>query len=215
VLIADPTRELPLARRAVDAIAELHHGDVVVHVPTMDHDGATATDALAALPGPSRSGAALLHLATHGQAAAVPVDSTLAFSDQPLPLAAVLDQGRSRPADAPGGLVICDACLTDATQAHHDESLTLVTAFLGAGATAVIGTRWPTDDDTAAAFALKLHRELAAGHRPGPALRRAQLAMLDPDDPQPGSTPRVLQAPRYPGCWVEPASWAGYVHHGV
>lgn len=214
VLATDPTRGLPLARRAATVIARLYP-DVVAYAPAADRDGPTAADVLAALPGPDRNGAALLHLATHGRAGAVPIDSTLEFSDRPLRLGEVLDQGRARPADAPGGLVICDACLTDATHAHQDESLTLATAFLSAGATAVIGTRWPTDDDTAAAFALKLHRELAAGYRPGPALRRAQLAMLDPDDPQPDGTPRVLRKPRYPGCWAEPATWAGYVHQGV
>lgn len=214
VLATDPTRELPLARRAATVIAGLYP-EVVAYSPAGDRGGPTAADVLAALPGAEHGGAALLHLATHGRAGAVPADSTLVLADRPIRLAEVLDQARSRAADAPGGTVICDACLTDATHAQHDESLTLSTAFLSAGATAVIGTRWPTDDDTAAAFALKLHREFAAGHRPGPALRRAQLAMLDQDDPQPAGTPRLLRMPRYPGCWAEPATWAGYVHHGV
>ena len=93
----------------------------------------------------------------------------------------ILEQARDRPPDAPGGLVITNACLTDSARTDYDESLTLATAFLAAGATAVIGTRWPVDDDTAAALSLRLHYHLQLGKPPAEALRRAQLDLLRPE----------------------------------
>jgi CHAT domain len=97
---------------------------------------------------------------------------------------------------------------------HPDESLTLTTAFLAAGATAIIGTRWPVDDDTATALSLRLYYHLQMGEPPAEALRHVQLDLLRPD----------------PGMWKplgrhialigesrlsHPVSWAGYVHHGI
>ena len=76
--------------------------------------------------------------------------------------------------------MVTNACLTDSTRTHYDESITLATAFLAAGATAVIGTRWPVDDDTAAALSLRLHYHLQVGCQPAEALRRAQLDLLRP-----------------------------------
>jgi CHAT domain-containing protein len=216
VLVTDPAGELPYARLVADPIAALYPGNVTCLPAGTDPDrDVTADQILSHAPGSDRTGAALLHLATHGQAGAQPLDSRLQASDRWLELREVLDQARSRAANAPGGLVICDACVTDSTRSQLDESITLATAFLTAGATATIGTRWPTDDDAAATFALRLHHELSAGALPAHALRLAQLAMLDPSEPAPPGAKGGLKRPRRPGYWAEPASWAGYVHHGV
>jgi hypothetical protein len=213
VLVTDPKGTLPHARVAARAVhANLLPAAVCYWPDTVPAaDGATRANILAELPADGREGASLLHLATHGRAALRPLDSVLEASDGLLRVGDILAQARRRDPHAPGGLVICDACLTDTTHAQPDESLTLATAFLTAGATAVIGTRWPTDDDAAAALAYRLHHALAQGQPPANALRLAQLALLDGAPPPPG-TPPPLQRPRRPQAW---ADWAAYVHHGV
>lgn len=213
VLVTDPMGSLPHARVAARAVHATLLPDAVCYWPDTvpAEDGATRANILAELPADGRDGASLLHLATHGRAALRPLDSVLQASDGLLRVSDILDQARRRDPHAPGGLVICDACLTDTTHTQSDESLTLATAFLTAGATAVIGTRWPTDDDAAAALAYRLHHELAQGQPPANALRLAQLALLDGTPPPPG-TPPPLQRPRRPQAW---ADWAAYVHHGV
>jgi CHAT domain-containing protein len=131
-----------------------------------------------------------------------------------LPLSRILEQARDRAPDAPGGLVITNACLTDRTQGHYDESLTLATGFLAAGASAVIGTRWPVDDDTAAALSLRLHLHLQAGREPAEALRRAQLDLLRPTaDVRQSLGPQL--AALSDDRLSHPATWAGHVHHGT
>ncbi|HEX3965056.1 MAG TPA: CHAT domain-containing protein [Trebonia sp.] len=150
--------------------------------------------------------------ATHGRAAAAP--AVQAYDNKWLPLADILAQARDRAPDAPGGLVITSACLTDVTLADYDESLTMATAFLAAGATAVIGTRWPVDDDTTLALSIRVHQHLKDGHDPAEALRRAQLDLL-----RPGPELRSSLGPRFAATddarLSHPASWAGHVHHGI
>jgi CHAT domain-containing protein len=110
--------------------------------------------------------------------------------------------------------VITSACLTDTAMTGHDESLTLATAFLAAGATAVIGTRWPVDDDTATAVAIRLHHHLRNGDSPAEALRQAQLEMLRPDGAlRDGLGPDLTEVDD--ARLSHPATWAGHVHHGI
>jgi CHAT domain-containing protein len=131
-----------------------------------------------------------------------------------LPLSRILEQARDRAPDAPGSLVITNACLTDRNHGHYDESLTLATGFLAAGASAVIGTRWPVDDDTAAALSLRLHLHLQVGREPAEALRRAQLDLLRPTaDIRRSLGPQL--AALTDDRLSHPATWAGHVHHGT
>jgi CHAT domain-containing protein len=172
---------------------------------------ATSAVILDALPGRGEPGASLLHLTTHGMLLPEPSVQT---RDGVLPLARILEQAHGRAPDAPGGLVITSACVTDVTRTGYDESLTMATAFLAAGATAVIGTRWPVDDDTATALAIRLHHHLRDGHSPAEALRRAQLDLL-----RPGPALRDSLGPPFAEVddarLSHPASWAGHVHHGI
>jgi hypothetical protein len=214
VFITDPTREFYFSRRLMARLAEsLYPGAAAYGV---DAPGGPATSAvmLNAFPGRDRQGASLLQLTTHGTLDDGPA---LIASDGPLPLADILDQARGRAPDAPGGLVIVSACLTDVTdsaRASYDESLTLATAFLAAGATAVIGTRWPVDDVTTAALDIRLHHHLKDGREPAEALRRAQLELL-----RPGPELRGSLGPRFARVGdarlSHPQSWAGHVHHGI
>jgi hypothetical protein len=177
---------------------------------------ATSERLLEELLGPEPSSASLLHLFTHASGSA---DDPLAgvrlqTQDGWLPIADILTSASSRNPASSGALVICDACVTDVTFGHQDESLTMATAFLAAGAAGVVGTRWPVDDDAAAVLTYAFHLRLAAGSAPGEALRDAQLWMIDPDrTPLPG-LPGALAVELQPGRFAEPASWAGYVYHG-
>lgn len=216
VFVTDPAGAFPWSRPIITRLAgSLYPGAAIYGRKTPDGpatDGpATAAVILDALPGRDRPGASLLHLTTHGTLEPEPAVQALGGW---LPLTRILDQARGRGPDAPGGLVITSACLTDTTLTGYDESLTLATAFLAAGATAVIGTRWPVDDDTATALAIRLHHHLKNGNPPAEALRRAQLELLRPD-----RAVRDSLGPPFADVddsrLSHPASWAGYVHHGI
>jgi hypothetical protein len=212
VLISSPHGDLPMTRRATRLLASRVYPGAEVYGLRSELNGPATSEALlGALPGRHRPGASLLQLSMHGTTSPTPALQT---KDGWLPLSRILDQARDRAPDAPGGLVVTNACLTDSTRTHYDESLTLATAFLAAGATAVIGTRWPVDDDTVAALSLRLHYHLQVGYQPAEALRRAQLDLLRPTVGM-----RATLGPHL-GALTDarlshPATWAGHVHHGV
>jgi CHAT domain-containing protein len=162
---------------------------------------------LGTLPG-NGLGASLLHLTTHGTLTPEPAVHT---RDGWLPLADVLDRARGH---APGGLVITRACLTDTALVGHDESLILASAFLTAGATAVIGTRWPVENGAETALSIRLRGHFRDGCDPAEALRRAQLDLLRPDGALRESLGPHL-APVDDAELSDPACWAGHVHHGT
>ncbi len=212
VLMSDPQGRFHMTRRAGRRLASRQYREAEVYgLKSAPHGPATIDALLGALPGTDRPGASLLQVSTHGSTDPVPRLQTF---DGWLPLTRILDQARSRPPDAPGGLIITNACLTDSTRTHHDESLTLATALLAAGATDVIGTRWPVDDDTATALSLRLHYHLQLGKTPPEALQSAQCDLIR-------AAPDILQSFGDDLCTVQagrlrhPVSWAGYVHHGA
>jgi CHAT domain-containing protein len=136
---------------------------------------------LAHLPGgaPGRL-ASVLHLACHAWLEDPPTSSYLDLAG-PLPVRRMLDQAAGRPADGPAGLVVLTACDSAVSARDRDESLTLATSFLAAGAAAVVATLWPVDDRRAAVLAYVLHDRLQAGRSPEEALRSAQCWLADPD----------------------------------
>ena len=155
-----------------------------------------------------------LQLSTHAGASAVPTESYFLLADGKLTIAEILARAGSRPPEAPGGTVICDACATDLTADYHDEVLTLSTAFLAAGWSTAIGTRWPVDDQATAQLMFVLHGHLHAGLRPADALRATQLWALDPDrEPLAGMPVALARTAKDPGL-AEPYHWAAFVHHG-
>jgi CHAT domain-containing protein len=201
-----------MTRRATRLLASHQYQDAEVYGAGGEANGAATVAALlGALPAGDRPGASLLQLSTHGRAEPAP---GLKAKDGWLALARILGQARGRAPHAPGGLVITNACLTDTTRTHYDESLTLATAFLAGGATAVIGTRWPVDDDTVAVLSLRLHYYLQLGRPPAEALRQAQLDMLRPPPGMLATLGPVL-AELSDARLSHAASWAGHVHHGI
>lgn len=212
VLVTNPDGELPMTRLVTRLLASRQYKEAEIYGVGSEANGpATICAMLGALPDGERPGASLLQLSTHGTTEPAPA---LKAKDGWLALTRILDQARGRAADAPGGLVITNACLTDITRTHFDESLTLATAFLAAGATAVIGTRWPVDDDTVAVLSLRLHYYLQRGHPPAEALRQAQLDLLRPSSGMRDTLDPVL-AELTDARLSHAASWAGHVHHGI
>jgi len=212
VLVSNPDGELPMTRRADRLLASRQYPAAEVYGAGSEPHGAATIDVLlGAVPAGDRPGASLLQLSTHGRTEPTP---GLKAKDGWLALARILDQARDRAPDAPGGLVITNACLTDTTRTHYDESLTLATAFLAGGATAVIGTRWPVDDDTVAVLSLRLHYHLQLGRPPAEALRRAQLDLLRPTREMRATLDPHLAGPS-DARLSDAATWAGHVHHGI
>jgi hypothetical protein len=208
VLVPDPTGQFPYARAVARALTANLYKEAEIYGRQASNGPATVDHILAALPGTARQGASLLHLSSHASTRPTP---RLRTQDGWLELSRILEQARGRPVDAAGGLIITNACLTDSTH-HYDEAVTLTTALLAAGATGVIGTRWPIDDDTTATFTYHLHHRLALGDAPTEALRQAQLSMLDPR-PRPGLHPHLAALP-YDRV-AHPASWAAFTYHGT
>jgi CHAT domain-containing protein len=212
VLVTAPHGDLPMSRRATRLLASRQYPRAEVYGVKSERNGAATSEVLLkALPARHRQGASLLQLSTHGMN---PAEPGLEVADGVLPLARILEQARDRARDAPGGLVITNACVTDITRTHYDESLTMATAFLAAGATAVIGTRWPVDDDMMAMLSLRLHYHLQLGCHPAEALRRAQLDLIRPTEALRAGLDPALAAVS-DARLSHPASWAGHVHHGI
>lgn len=176
---------------------------------------------LGVLPARDRAGASLLHLVCHGVATSAGADASylmLEDDDRPLTVKAILRQASGRPAGAPGGIVDLVACRTDVTAADYDEALTLVTAFLAAGAVTVVGSRWTIPEAASAVLMFMFHHFLAvAGGSPRDALRRAQLWMADPGRVPPASMPAGLrrQLDGHSGMGLDDVlAWAGLTHQG-
>jgi hypothetical protein len=149
---------LPYARREARAIARRAE-------PARLRLGDAATEARLREDLADPASFALVHFATH--AVIDPLDpgrSAVLLSSDPH------DDGRLEPAEVArlpldGRWVTLSACRTAAGRAIGGEGpLSLARAFLRAGASAVIASRWPLRDDLAADFFADLHRR-AAGQR--------------------------------------------------
>ena len=120
------------------------------------------------------------HFATHGTFSwARPRTSALLLAgSQRLTIADLVD----RAAVGSARLVVLSACETGVFdfQRAPDELTGLPTAFLEAGAAAIIGSLWPVDDASTALLMMRFYdRHLVAGQAPPEALRAAQIWLRD------------------------------------
>jgi hypothetical protein len=212
VLVANPTGDLKLAESEVSELRRRFY-------PTADYLGqptelatgpATSAAVLSRLPGGSRPLASLLHCGCHATVATPLTESRLLLGGgESLRIADILTQAQAQDPAESGFLGVLSACMTDLANKDHDEALTLASALLAAGASGVIGARWPVRDDATAAFMTMLHHFLANGYpRPADALRAAQLWMLDParasldDLPEPLADVSRVRRLKYPYNWA-------------
>nr|WP_275563998.1 CHAT domain-containing protein [Kitasatospora sp. SID7827] len=202
VIVGDPARNLPGAEIEAEYLHADHYPDGTLLGYVLGARGpGTPAEVLAALPAPGRAGASVLHLACHARPLGrSPLEAHLELAPVPggppdsgrLPVADILRQAQGRPPSAPGGLVVLDACVSDHSDDDLDEALTLSTAFLAAGATGVIGSRWEVQDDQVGLLMYVLHGRLRLGEPPAEALRATQLWALDPDRRLPPGVPDEL-----------------------
>ncbi|WP_404868318.1 CHAT domain-containing protein [Kitasatospora griseola] len=234
VLVADPRLDLTGAEDEVLALrdgcypnAELYGDYYELDEPPVR--AGTPEEVLALLPGaePDRP-VSLLHIASHGSAGlrptvsalnlAVPPDSPAVPPGTPdagmLTVSRLLDRRDGASASA-GPLVVLSACETDLSTRDHDQALTLATAFLAAGATDVLASRWTARDSASALMMAVFHHFRAKhGSSPADALQAAQRWMLDPDrTAPPGLSPHLRREVGRPHLARLPV-WAAFVHHG-
>jgi len=155
-----------------------------------------------------QTGFPVVHVATHGYAAADPARSRLALTrGRPLTVEHLLAHGRGVRARAPGPLVVLSACSSGTSNDDFDEMITLTTAFLIAGASAAVGSLWVVNDHSTAHLMTSFHRFLTSEFpHPVDALRAAQIEMIEAGRRSPGVTGR-----RSPG---DPYCWAAFTHQG-
>jgi hypothetical protein len=221
VLVADPLGDLVYAVDEVVALQETFYPGAVllgdfhaVEAPPDVEGTGTPQQVLARLPGAATPGASLLHLGCHASTASSAEESYLQLTER-LTIRTVLEHAVGRAVDAPGPIVVLSACVSDLTGHDEDESLTLATAFLAAGAVAVLGSRWAVDDQRTAILMFAFHHFLArVGQRPVEALRSAQLWMLDPRRQVLPGMPDALIGDMADADLADVAVWGAFGHHG-
>jgi hypothetical protein len=221
VFVAGLSEDLPWSMQEADAICSALYPDAVrlggSGQPTAARSG-TPDEVLACLSASGLDGTspAVLHVGCHAVARDTPDESRLELARGDLLISRILAQARTQAAGSPGGLIILAACTSDLTLADHDEALTLASAFLAAGATGVIGSRWEVSDLYTALLMFMLHRHLVLNPDDGPAdaLRAAQLWMLDPRRQVPAEMPAALAAQAHRAGACHPQAWAAFTYHG-
>ncbi|WP_437972841.1 CHAT domain-containing protein [Sorangium sp. So ce295] len=185
LVVADPRRDLPAARREADAVAAALTGKGL-RVERLSGGLATRRAVAGALEEP---GLALFHYAGHGFFGGLDGwDSSLALSGGSE--LAVGDILALRRAPARAVLSGCDTARTEAASGARGLGLGLAQALLIAGARSVIAATRPVDD----ALAERVMTALYAGERgeAGAQLREATLAALRADPSSDWASFRVL-----------------------
>lgn len=184
VIVADPTGDLPEAAIEATEIRRRYYpsAELLGSLPGASGEG-TAAQLLSRLPGGTAAQATLLHCGCHATVARSLADSHLVLAGgEKLTIAEIIGQAERRRPDQPGFLAVLGTCLSDLADVDRDEALTLASALLAAGASGVIGARWPAEDRPAAQLLLMFHHYLSLDQgSPADALRAAQLWMLDSD----------------------------------
>ncbi|MFE4373078.1 CHAT domain-containing protein [Streptomyces sp. NPDC056835] len=228
VIVLDPSGDLLWPVLEAEGIRDAHYPQARIlgaETETAEEHARLPERVLACLPGRGEPGASLLHLGCHADTREVPLDSALLFggtreseraarTELKLPISRVLERAAGRRPGSPGGLVVLNACLSDLSERDHDEALTLATAFLTAGATGVVGSRWNVPDRPSGLLMTVLHHHLSQGVTPAHALRAAQLWMLDPERaPVPGMS-RLMAGQVTDPEHLHIHAWAAYTHQG-
>ena len=208
-LVVDPTGELPGAAREADALVRAFYPTATV----LDGVAASPANVLAVFAAAVPE-IGLLELCCHAHVGGTADTGHLRLT-APLTIADVLRRAAGREPWGDGPTVVFGACDTDVTWADFDESLTLATTCLAAGAAAVVGARWAVLDHLTAVAMFALHHFLTACREPAAdALRSAQLWMLDPRrEPLPGM-PDDLARYAHRSTVADLTVWAAFAHHG-
>jgi CHAT domain-containing protein len=178
---------LPNARREAEEVASLYPGSVLLL-------GQEATkEAFLS----QAEGAGIVHLAAHARMnAEFPLFSQILLASRGAGDAALYAHelyGRHFPRAA---LVVLAGCETGSGRASSSEGAeSLARPFLAGGVPAVIASLWRVQDGVARQIFIDLHRSLIVSGSPAQALREAQVAAINSNDP-------LLR---------DPANWASFV----
>jgi len=114
----------------------------------------------------------VVHIGAHGRVDRRPLHNAMEFGAERLRACDVLSAHFEQ---AP--VIVLAACRTsDDTEGR--SSISLTTAFVAAGASAVIGTLWDVEDGGTAELLTEFHRSLSRGAKPWDALQTAQLEAI-------------------------------------
>ncbi|MBD0424522.1 CHAT domain-containing protein [Streptomyces sp. TRM S81-3] len=206
LVVGDPTGDLRNAAAEARAI----RGAFCPDAPLLDERTGTPEAVLRWL---RRQRGGLLHLACHGRVEHGERHTAhLALAGGRLTAEELAEDGGRFPGPE---LVVLAACSTNVSGRGYDEAYSLATAFLVAGARSVLGSLWPVPDEATSLLMYMAHHYLhTEGLRPGAALRRAQLWMLDERRVTPPQMPAGLaERARYIDR-DDLAGWAGFTHLG-
>ncbi len=153
-----PGLDLPATRLEIEGLAQIF--------PCHSLLGVQATRSALERLAPSSD---ILHLATHASLDQQPDRAHLALADG----AYTARQVFSTPLKA-GTLVVLSACDTANSRAQDRAPTTLANAFLAAGASQVVATLAPVEDEATRRFFLSFYGQLQAGLAPAQALQKAK-----------------------------------------
>ena len=161
-----PGLDLPATRQEIEQLAGL--------LPTQPLLGMEATRVALERLAPACE---IVHLATHASLDRQPDRAQLALADG----AYTARQVFACPLK-PGALVVLSACDTANSRAQDRAPTTLANAFLAAGASQVVATLAPVEDEAARRFFTSFYTRLKAGLAPAEALQAAKREhQTDPD----------------------------------
>lgn len=211
VVVSDPAGTLVAVQYEAEFLHglfphALFYGQTGPGVPV--HGAGTPDEVLAG------SGASLQHLGCHARAGTTLATSALQLAGADLSVERMLRHAARRDGAA-GGLVVLAACESDLTTGLHDEVLTLAAAYVAAGATGVVGTKWEVGDVESAVLMCAFYDFVARQDmRPRDALRAVQLWALDPGRAVPAGVARHLAELGRSAVLADPVHWAAFAHHG-
>ena len=164
-----PGLDLPATRIEVEELARLFPGHTEMLL-----GGAATRAALERLAASSD----IVHLATHARLDRQADRAHLALADGAYSARQVF----ACPLKA-GALVVLSACDTANSRAQERAPTTLANAFLAAGASQVVATLAPVEDEPARRFFASFYGQLKAGRSPAEALQqaKAERRLADPD----------------------------------
>jgi CHAT domain-containing protein len=179
LIVADPTSDLPAARREGREVAHLLRDKCAMLVDEFTTSGMTKKDFLLSLKDYD-----IVHFAGHAtHHASSPDESCLVFSDGEIQAFEIARFIASR---SPA-VVFLNACWS-AEELRDPDSYSpmmrgLGRTFLYAGVTAFLGYLVPVPDDSATHFAYSFYKALAQGQTIGESLRCARIHCRDPKVP--------------------------------
>ncbi|MEV4972463.1 CHAT domain-containing protein [Streptomyces scopuliridis] len=209
LVVGNPTGDLIYAGEEAKAIHRVFYPEGIL-LDGCDGSAATPAEVRGRL---RRQRGGVLHLACHGVVQQGERRSSyLALTGGHL-TAEELTEGTGLGLEL--GLVVLAACSTNVSGRGYDEAYSLATAFMSSGARSVLGSLWTVPDEATSLLMYMAHHYLhRAGLSPGPALRRAQLWMLDARREVPADMPAEL-AGRVPFIDRQDVTgWAGFTHLG-